>query len=417
MCDMTPAYVKWHLHVWIDSFDRSQCSRVCGRFTAYMYIIHIFSMTLLVCIWDASFVCDATRFYVIWRIRSRSMLLRIFGRLAAYMCYDARSCVTWRIHVWHDAIICDMTRWIEVDAHSYAVALLHMCDMTRSCVWCESCAMPRSCVIWLVCMWHNPFDRGRCSHVCGRLAAYMCVDAFICDVTCWFVTSPIQWSEGKWGSWMVAPLWYDSFICNMTNSADLKGVSRGNYGWTATFEIPRVRIKPNSAVVVVRQPWGVARKVSIRHSHLPPPHPRWYVRHDSLDVALWMCAMCLICVMWHDSFTMWRVIACESVSFTQSCLIHSIMSHSLNHVSFTLSYVMCGIAVSCLIHSIMSHSLNRISFTSSVLIHFIIRHVWHRSFMTHSLYHVSFTCFVCATWRCLTLIYMCYMTHPVLPHV
>jgi len=134
----------------------------------------------------------------------------------------------------------------------------------------------------------TPMRSPCCIHVCWRVHTWR--DVLIRDKA----------HSVKWGSWMVAPSSYDSFICNMTHSANLKGVSRGNYGWTATFEIPRVRIKPNSAVVVVRQPWGVARKVSIRHSHLPPLHPRWYVRHDSLDFLSWYVSrVWYVWCVWH----------------------------------------------------------------------------------------------------------------------
>ena len=76
---------------------------------------------------------------------------------------------------------------------------------------------------------------------------------------------------------------------------------------------------------------------------------------------------------------------------TRRCSLDVCHVFDMCDVTWLIHYVTCDSMWECLIHSIMSHSLNHVSFTQSCLIHSIICDVWHRSFMPHTLYHVSFT--------------------------
>ena len=71
------------------------------------------------------------------------------------------------------------------------------------------------------------------------------------------------------------------------------------------------------------------------------------------------------------SHTQYRIQA-SCATFTLSCRIHTVMSHSHCHVAFTLS---------CHIHTVMSHSHCHVTFTLSCHIHTV---------MSHSHCHVTF---------------------------
>jgi len=79
-------------------------------------------------------------------------------------------------NVWH-------TSFTVAKAHLHALAawLIHMCDMTHSCVWNDAFM----CVTW-------------CIHMCDITHSYVCHDSFMCDMT-------------------HACVWHDIFTC-MTHS-------------------------------------------------------------------------------------------------------------------------------------------------------------------------------------------------------
>jgi len=114
-----------------------------------------------------------------------SLLLWVVGRNASFICdmtHDLFMCVTWLIHV------CDMTRpCVWHDSTMCVTCLIHVCDMTHPCVWQNS----SMCVTWLI-------------HVCDMTHPRVWHDSSMC-VTWLIHTGAVE-------------DFYNSFTCDMTQS-------------------------------------------------------------------------------------------------------------------------------------------------------------------------------------------------------
>jgi len=117
-----------------------------------MHVVTHKCMTLLINVWNHSYMYDMTHKRESWLILMRSG-------------YELHSCVTWRIDMWHDSFICDMTR-------SCVTWLIHM--------WHDAliCDMTHSYVTWLINVLHDSF-------LCSRdiQLIHTWPDALICDMT------------------------------------------------------------------------------------------------------------------------------------------------------------------------------------------------------------------------------------------
>ena len=97
-------------------------------------------------------------------------------------------------------------------------SIIHMCDMTHSCVWHDSC----TCVPWLVRMcdmthshvWHISF---RCIawliHICGMIDLNVWQNSFICVTELIHMRDMTMGSfTTVWADWCIT-VWHDSFRC------------------------------------------------------------------------------------------------------------------------------------------------------------------------------------------------------------
>jgi len=138
MNDLCNTYEWVMAHTWM-----SNVTHMNELFMCVTWRIHMCDMTDS-CVLQDSFIC------VTW-------LIHVCDMTHSYVWRDSFLCVTWLIrvwhdsfmcwHVWHDSYMCVTWPFHMRDTHFYAcgLALLllfghaHMCDMTHTCVWHNSC--------------------------------------------------------------------------------------------------------------------------------------------------------------------------------------------------------------------------------------------------------------------------------------
>jgi len=106
----------------------------------------------------------------------------------SYICAMPHSCVTWLMHTCHDSFICGM-------AESYAMWLVHMRHGSFVC------AMTHSYVTWLISYVTWPI------HMCRAIC--VCHDSFMCAMT---------YSCKPRVQWLIHMCQHDPFMCAVTYS-------------------------------------------------------------------------------------------------------------------------------------------------------------------------------------------------------
>jgi len=145
---------------------------------------HAFSFMCVTCliwyVWHDSFMCVA------W-------LIHVCDMTHSCVWHDSFICVTWFIHV------CDMTHLhVWHDAFMRVTRLIHMCDVTHSYVWHDVFI----CLSWLV-------------HRCDMTHSYVWRDVFICVTWLIHTGSPINFIRKWWNpneswhtyEWVMAHIW------------------------------------------------------------------------------------------------------------------------------------------------------------------------------------------------------------------
>jgi len=102
------------------------------------------------------------------------------------MCHVTRSCVVWLVHIWHHSFVRDTTRSFICDmTHSYVARLIHtwhdsfICDMTHS--WLATRLVHNR----LIYTWHDSFirdmTRSQSTHLYVAWLIHTWHDSFIFD--------------------------------------------------------------------------------------------------------------------------------------------------------------------------------------------------------------------------------------------
>ena len=188
---MTHSHVIWLIHTW-----HAPARMRHDSFIRVTWLIHL---------------CDMTHSYVIPRFRMVSHAL--IRDTPQPMCDTSHSCVcvTWPFHMWHDSSIhnmtypCWMTRLYVTSPSFHVACLIHMFDMTHSCM------------TWHIHVLCDAFIRDTPQVLCDISHSYVWHDSFICDMT----YPRVEWRIYTWHT--SGFMWHVPFIhSNISRSKSLE---------------------------------------------------------------------------------------------------------------------------------------------------------------------------------------------------